>query len=420
MNYTKLTECLACGSNNIIPTLNLGNQPLANSYTKYNAEALPEYPLELNRCSVCSHVQLSVAVNPDLMFKDYLYVSGTSKTLLDYFSWFSRYTNEYLESIYQPTKAFCKNVLDIGCNDGSMLDAFKKLGYSTQGIDPAENIYPLSSKNHDVICGYFDATNIDKLVSPNIIVAQNVFAHNYNPIEFMKNIESIMDDETLVFVQTSQANMILNNEYDTCYHEHISFYNIKSMKALCDRSGLFLVDVIKTPIHGYSYVFVISKDHTLDRTANIENLIKLEELSGLYSEETYKKYENNCVKSAHALRNAVNGFRERGYNIIGYGAAAKGNTLLNFAKLELDYIIDDNPLKWDLYTPGMQIPIVSKDILNNFKDTDKILFIPLAWNFFTEIRNNIRDVRDNVSDIFLLYFPEVKILYHDKYRYGMV
>ena len=406
-DFVVLDSCVACGNHELIPTLNLGNQPLANSYTKEEDEILPEFPLMINRCSNCNHIQLSVAVNPDLMFKDYLYVSGTSKTLIDYFKWFADFTSEYYNNIFNQQEL---SVLDIGSNDGSMLDAFKNLGITTQGIDPAENLYEESSKKHNTICGYFDESTLPKLNSnANIITAQNVFAHNYDPLNFMKNVATIMKNNSLFFVQTSQANMILNNEFDTIYHEHISFYNIKSMKELCDRAGLFLIDVIKSPIHGTSYIFIIAKDEILKRSANIENLIKLEEIAGLYSEKTYEDYKNKCLDFKNNINSSVAEYRENGYKIIGYGAAAKGNTLLNFANLELDYIIDDNKLKQNYFTPGMSIKIVSIDILDTYSSSDKILFIPLAWNFFTEIKSKIKSKRDNQFDDFLLYFPTILI-----------
>ena len=407
--YTKITTCLACGNEHLVPVLDLGNQPLANSYTPEKQQDLPEYELKINRCTECYHVQLSVAVDPELMFKDYLYVSGTSKTMLDHFAWFARFSKEYLISTVGGVE-FRKSikVLDIGCNDGSQLDAFKSIGCETIGIDPAENLYATSSANHNVSCGYFNeeyvAQYTDRL--PKIITAQNVFAHNYDPVAFMTNVERIMECDSLFFVQTSQANMILNNEFDTIYHEHISFYNIKSMKMLCKRSGLNLIDVIKAPLHGTSYIFVISK--TIKRDNHIDNLIAMEDLAGLYSESTYEEYRNKCISLTRNLEKEIESKKSLGYTIIGYGAAAKGNTLLNFSKIRMDYIIDDNPLKHNQYTPGSAIEIVSVNILNNYNETDKILFVPLAWNFFKEIKSNILKKRDNPNDKFLTYFPTVE------------
>lgn len=404
--FEKIESCLACGNDHLIPVLDLNDQPLANSYTKTKDEELPEFPLNINRCSKCFHVQLSVSVNPDLMFKEYLYVSGTSQTMRDYFDWFAKFANEYYR-ILSDEKVY--SALDIGCNDGSQLDSFNKVDplIETYGIDPAENLYEKSSRNHEVFCGYFDSHYAKTNTFKDIIVAQNVFAHNYNPLAFMRNVSELMHDFSLFFVQTSQANMILNNEFDTIYHEHISFYNIKSMDELCKRSGLNLIDVVKTPLHGTSYLFVISKGKS--RSANIENLIRMEEIAGLYSDETYIKYEQKCKDLTNKLKDTIEEYRNNGFKIVGYGAAAKGNTLLNFSKIQMEYIIDDNPMKHNYYTPGSKIKIVSKDILDEYTSEDKILFVPLAWNFFKEISNNIKNKRTNPNDRFLTYFPQVQV-----------
>lgn len=408
--YTKITECLACGNEHLVPVLDLGNQPLANSYTSEQTQDLPEYELKINRCTECCHIQLSVAVDPELMFKDYLYVSGTSKTMRDHFKWFAAFATEYSSSLFGDFTDIVTKVLDIGCNDGSQLDEFKAIGCDTVGIDPAANLYNLSSANHEVSCGYFNEEYVHDYVRlnrrPTIITAQNVFAHNYDPISFMHNVATMMKTDSLFFVQTSQANMILNNEFDTIYHEHISFYNIKSMKMLCERAGLNLIDVIKTPLHGTSYIFIISS--SINRDNHIDNLIAMEELAGLYSESTYDEYRSKCISLTRNLEIEIESNKSLGYTVIGYGAAAKGNTLLNFSKIQMDYIIDDNPLKHNQYTPGSAIKIVPVDILDGYDSSDKILFVPLAWNFFKEIKSNILKKRDNHNDKFLTYFPTVE------------
>lgn len=247
-NVLELTECLACGSEHLIPVLDLGKQPLANSYKDSKIEVQEEFPLAINRCQECYHVQLTHAVNPELLFKNYLYVSGTSETMREHFQWFA---DASMEIFQKYNNRGATDVLDIGCNDGSQLDQFKNLGLKTYGIDPATNLHERSSKNHTVWNEYF---NMDFYIrNPfkfDIITAQNVFAHNYDPIAFLQVIRNMMDDETLLFIQTSQADMIKNNEFDTIYHEHISFYNVKSMNELCSRMGLYLIDVSKCPLHG--------------------------------------------------------------------------------------------------------------------------------------------------------------------------
>ena len=335
------------------------------------------------------------------MFKNYLYVSGTSQTLRDYFDWFARRTQEYFET--PPA-----TVLDIACNDGSQLNSFKALGLKTYGIDPAENLHPLSSANHDVVCDYFTDKYSYHYGSKNldIITAQNVFAHNSYPLEFLKQCKEIMHDRSRLFIQTSQADMIKNNEFDTIYHEHLSFFNSSSMSALASRAGLYIIDIQKTPIHGNSYVFVMAKNP--GARPSVQHQLDQEREQGLQDMNTYLTYADGCHTVIEDLNTTIAHYRDLGYVIVGYGAAAKGMTLLNFGQTSLDYIIDDNPLKQGLYTPGMNIPIVSIDILEELRERP-IAFVPLAWNFFKEIKGKIKANRDVASDVFIKYFPTIKV-----------
>jgi hypothetical protein len=160
----------------------------------------------------------------------------------------------------------------------------------------------LAKKTND---GHFDA-----------IIAQNVFAHNYDPIGFLRAAGELMGSNSLMFIQTSQADMIKNGEFDTIYHEHISFYNIKSMDALCSRAGLYLVDVAKCPIHGNSYVFTITKNATRSRPAHISNLMYMEELAGLTSEKTYIDYAKKCAEIKSKLIDTVFRFYSKGHTVV--------------------------------------------------------------------------------------------------------
>ena len=395
--YKEKTTCICCGSKNLSLLLDLNKQPLANSYHD-NTNELEKYPLGVNLCNDCYHVQLTHIVNPDLLFKDYLYVSGTSQTLKDNFEWFSKFVIEY-------TDHHCKSVLDIACNDGSQLDCFKSKGVDTYGIDPAENLYKLSSKNHNVVCDYFDSNLYDRTFD--IITAQNVFAHNENAKQFLDDCSKLMHDNSYLFIQTSQAEMIQNNQFDTIYHEHISFFNINSMNELAKRTDLNLIDVIKTPVHGISYLFIFSKKNI--NKYLVQNLIDVERQRGLLSDKLYSEYQNNVQTVVDNFKQTIIDARNEGYKIIGYGAAAKGMTFLNFANTKMDIIIDDNPLKQNLYTPGTNTIIKSAKHIKTYSSDDKILFVPLAWNFYSEIRTRIESERKNNNDRFLKYFPNVKI-----------
>lgn len=394
---SEIKNCIACDSTNLLPLLNLGEQPLANSFKHHKEEHEEFFPLSTNYCSNCFHVQLTHKVHPDLLFKNYLYVSGTAKTQLEYFKWFAEMTIQY--------NTTAKKVLDIGCNDGSQLDEYKILNLETFGVDPAENLYSISSSKHNVICNYFNETTFSKDTHFDIISCQNAFAHNYDQIGFLKMVSSLMNNGSKLFITTSQANMIINGEFDTIYHEHLSFYNTKSMNELCKRAGLFLQDVLKHPIHGTSYIFVISKVPV--GTQKIESIIKSEKI--LFQHDTYAKYVERCEKIRDEFKNKIKELKGEGYTIIGYGAPAKGNTLMNYANTGVDFIIDDNKLKQNMFTPGLSVPIYSSSILDNLEGKH-ICFIPLAWNFFDEIKSKIIQVRNKDTDKFLKYFPQVVIV----------
>jgi len=389
-----IDECLCCGNKNLVNVLDLNEQPLANSYLKSASEDENVYPLGLNYCTECTHLQLTHAVNPDLLFRDYLYVSGTTDTLRKYFEVFVSFTADYFGPISKSSGKM--SVLDIACNDGSQLDAYKKYGYETYGIDPAVNLYPISSKNHNIVCDYLTDESIAKFKTKfDIIIAQNVFAHNTYPKEFLEICKNNLSKDGFIFIQTSQADMVKYGQFDTVYHEHISFFSIKSMASLVNRAGLYLHDVQKTDIHGTSYVFVLTADKSKDKTLE---MIASEVAHTL---DTVNKFSNNAKATVIKLEKTLEKYRADGYAIVGYGAAAKGNTVLNFGKIKLDYIVDDNPLKQSLYSPGTKIPIVSFDYIHNLNKEDDVVWVPLSWNFFKEIKERIESKRTTNKDIFV-------------------
>ncbi len=384
--YKKLDNCLCCGNRNLFVVLDLNTQPPANSFHKPNEE-LTEYELKLMGCEQCWHTQLSIAVDPAELFKHYLYVSGTSKTLRDYFDWFAKQ--------YSGQK-----VLDIACNDGSQLDSFKKLGWQTWGVDPAENLVPTAqSKGHSVTCDFWNKDIAAQLPVFDLITAQNVFAHTADISEFLQACKLVMQNESKLVIQTSQAYMFDNNEFDTIYHEHISFFSTSSMKAVCERNGLYLNKVSITDIHGSSYVFeigLIANEHS----SVAEQLAKE---SHRYNLEFYKQYNANALNCLSALQSFVEQQKRLGKTVIGYGAAAKGMTVLNAGKIKLDLIIDDNELKQGLLTPGMNIPIYSSERLHYIDHA--VVFVPLAWNFYDEIVQRVKAARPDITDLFVRYFP---------------
>jgi hypothetical protein len=226
-------------------------------------------------------------------------------------------------------------------------------------------------------------------------------------LSYLKLAKEYLRNDGRIFISTSQADMVLNGEFDTIYHEHISYYNAESMQRLAERAGLFLVDVVKTPIHGTSYIFVLAKQpHNQHRVSNI---VAMEREAGLQKTQTYVDWSAGVKDLLVRLQEQISEFQGFGYKVVGYGAAAKGMTLLNASKIKLDAVVDDNPLKQGLYCPGTRIPVVSSDYIKQLDTDVKVVFVPLAWNFYNEIVRKIRDIRDQDGDMFLKYFPTIKV-----------
>lgn len=398
--YTEMSKCVACGSSHLLQYMDLHAQPLANNYHKIS-EIQDNYPLSVNVCQNCYHSQLSIAVDPDVLYKHYLYVSGTTKTLIDYFKWF-------VETVEKQMEGRKLNVLDIACNDGSLLACFLARGHTVQGVDPAENLAPLArEKNVPVLTAYWNRETAKKFDKPfDIIIAMNVLGHVSNPLDFLKGCHDCLAPGGRVFIQTSQAEMVARKEFDTVYHEHHSFFNMRSFEKLCHRSSFYLISACKTPVHGTSYLWTLSCDD-VPVSETVKILRHQEEISGYYEIPTYRKYMESVQNTATEMKKILEEYRNKNYRIVGYGAAAKGNTFLNFSGIDLEYIVDDNPLKVGLLTPGRNIPIVDSHCLT--EDDRPTLIVVLAWNFFDEVRQRVMKARTNKNDIFVTYYPEIRI-----------
>lgn len=388
MSCTELLACVACSNDKIEKFLDLHDQPLANNFTDTPIKT-DEYPLAVNYCDICGHTQLSHSVDPSVLFANYIYKSGTSNTLKDYFLDFAKkVSNENTSS---------KTVLDIACNDGSQLNAFSNYGWKTYGVDPAENLLEESSKVHNITHGFWPCdTHLKKY---DVIVAQNVLAHTPNPYEFLLACSDNITNTGKIYIQTSQSQMYQRGEFDTFYHEHISFFSVSSMLRLAGRCGLYLNKVEIMDIHGDSYLFTLSKEY------NVQNSIAMkekEDADGRTTFSFYEKFADNVKTLCDEFKHTVEKYKQDGYTVIGYGAAAKGMTFLNAAQTELDFIIDDSPAKQGLFSPAMQIPVVSIDELSKH---DKVIIVPLAWNFLNEIRQRVDAVKSDVK--YITYFPSV-------------
>ena len=380
--------------------LDLGLQPLANSYHKKN-EQVPYFPLEVMFCNECYHSQLSIVVQPDLLFKNYLYVSGTTQTFHDHCKTLAedavaRIAHEKL------------NVLDIACNDGTQLAYFQKLGCTVQGVDPAENLREITEKKQiPVSVAYWDSklarTFKEKF---HIITGTNVFAHVHDVDEFLDACKLVLEPDGLLILEFPYAvTMIKHNEFDTVYHEHLSYFLVHSFATLATRLQFTIVDVLQTPIHGGSIRFFLKKGEG-EHSPKIAKLIEKEKKQGLYDKKTYTDFSLRVKKNKQDMQLLLEKLKQQKSKIIGYGASAKGNTMLNYFKIDLDYIIDDNELKWQYETPGRNIPIKSPKVLKEEKHTLSVVI--LSWNFYKEIVRKIIAIRgEKMHDIGIIYVPRV-------------
>ena len=327
LNGIEIKQCVACNSEKLNMLLDLGKQALANDYLS-DLSSFIEYPLSVKYCQKCFHIQLDFSVHPDLLFRNYVYVSGTTKTLDEYFNSFVNKMNAFNFSE--------KKVLEIASNDGSLLKKFNDQGWDSIGVDPAQNLLSLSSeKKVMTIPEYFNLNLTEHLAKDYpLVIALNVFAHTNSPITILHGVKKILAEDGVFVIQTSQSDMVINNQIDTIYHEHISFFNVRSMQEILNRAGLFFSGLEITPIHGNSYIwYVTKKPISLPQQKNIIDRLQIEKQQGLFQEEKYVKYNEEAFRLRETVIRKINYYKEKGYKIVVYGAAAKGNTFLNFCSI---------------------------------------------------------------------------------------
>jgi nucleoside-diphosphate-sugar epimerase/2-polyprenyl-3-methyl-5-hydroxy-6-metoxy-1,4-benzoquinol methylase len=398
-------RCRVCGSTDIHEALDLGDQPLANDFQATAEEALqcPRFPLRLHRCRKCRHAQLSVSVDRKSLFSNYSYRSGTSRTLDVYFKWLAtRVDKEVREAHGGAALGRPFRVLELACNDGTQLNQFKRLGWGTFGVDPAANLVVYARENgHTVATGLWGATpgyrypELPETVDA--IVAQNVLAHVPDPNAFLAAIVDMMHDKTLVYLQTSQCEMFHDGQFDTIYHEHISFFSPSSFRVLAERQGLRIIKYEITPIHGGScFVTLVKASSTSAPTgdASLEAALALDEKRGIMGDVFYVEYRARVQAMRRWTISTLESAAAQGIRIVGYGAAAKGMVLLLYMlslkpKAEFDYVVDDALLKQNKYCPGTRIPIKPTAELDaQLCDRDMLIAV-FSWNFWEEIRGRI-------------------------------
>jgi 2-polyprenyl-3-methyl-5-hydroxy-6-metoxy-1,4-benzoquinol methylase len=414
----RISNCLCCNNDNLEKILDLGSQPLANNYEGSYESAIRQaiFPLGINLCRVCWNAQLTHLVDRSAIFENYSYKSGTSRTLTRYFSWFASCLKRILPSN--------SRVLELAANDGSLIKELRKKEICCLGIDPASDLVDRAvEEGLPMLRGSWPdiATLIDSKYD--CIVAMNVLAHVGSPREFLDAASKVLTDSGIIFVQPSQARIFANHEFDTIYHEHVCFFNSRSIEYLASSVGLKLIGELLVTVHGDSPIYVLAKSNTECSWPDIqkafarhplffidEDLKNFEVSSRLFHIETYQMFKLAVEKSLDKLRFQIESYRKEGFKIALVGAAAKAMTVLNSAKINVDIVIDENPLKIGKYPPLNDPPSVSPLDQKSIPDS-KTIFIVGAWNFFDEITSKLARYSVATGSIACTYFDDSRRIY---------
>ncbi len=387
-------NCHICGSSEVKPFLSLGETALANSYLTEEMLAVPEkkFPLEVAFCGNCKLVQLTCVVPPELLFKHYLYVTSTSNTFRVHFT-------KYAEDVAREFSLGKGSlVVDIGSNDGLLLKGFQKSGVSVVGVEPADNLAELANKDGvETINDYFNDEVVDSLISSkgkaDVVTANNVFAHTTTIHEIARNVKRLLKDEGVFVIEAAYfVNMLRDMTFDGIYHEHLFHYSLTPLDYFFRMEGMRIFRVQVVSSHGGSLrVFVKKAESNRAIDASVAEMLENEKKLGIHDFKTYEEFAGRVYINRDKLVKLVRSLKSQGKSIAGYGAPAKATTLLSFCSLGsdvIDYIVDDSPLKQNLYLPGMHIPIVSSEMLDR-KQPDYLII--LAWNFAEEIMKKTRN-----------------------------
>lgn len=404
--YRKLTRCRICNSPDLVKYLDLGATPLANSLLEEKDldETEGRFPLEVLYCSNCSLSQLSIVVDPKILFSNYVYRSSISRTFQDHCRKMAEAVSEMIEDN--------KFIVDIASNDGCLLEQFKIYGFRVLGIEPAENLVKISNAAGIETLGLFwNAETAQKVLNQygkaKVITATNVLAHVDDVNEFLKGVNILLDEDGLFIVEAPYLHDLLaNNEFDTIYHEHLSYFLVKPLQILYSQNGLSINKIEKFPIHGGSLRIYASKNKS-NIHQSVDEFLKLEK--NLHSIGPYRSFDRKVKKIREDLLKLLNELKRQNKKVLGYGASAKGNTLLNYCNAGrnlIKFIIEDTPEKQNKFAPGIKIPIKDASYLEK-ENPDFIVL--LAWNFAKEIMQKTERFRQKGGK-YIIPIPEVKIV----------
>jgi len=405
-------KCRFCNENLDILFANLGSSPLSNSFLKKSnlIKKEPIFPLHVYVCRNCFLVQLEKFKNPDKIFRDYAYFSSYSETWINHAS---KYVDKVIDKFELDKNNF---VIEIASNDGYLLQNFKNKDIPCLGIEPALNIAKVAKKKGINTIVEFFGTKIAKELSfkqqkADLLIGNNVLAHVPDINDFVKGMEILLKSNGIITVEFPHLMKIIEeNQFDTIYHEHFSYFSLYTVMKIFEEHNLKIFDVEKLQTHGGSLrVYATHKKNTTHIINNeVKKILEKEIEFGIKDISTYTNFQNKIIKVKKQLLDFVDNAKKEKKKIVCYGAAAKGNTLLNYCNIGLDYIdyvVDRSSYKQGLYLPGTHIPIKNPDEIKRTKP-DYVLILP--WNLQEEISNQMNFIKE-WDGKFVIPIPEVKI-----------
>ena len=407
-------KCRFCKSTLTNIFLDLGMSPMANSFLKSTEldTKEPHYPLCSYVCSNCFLVQLDEFEKPQEIFSNYAYFSSFSTTWLDHVE---EFVNQLINQFKIDKE---KHVIEIASNDGYLLQHFKKKDIPILGIEPAKNIASdAESKGIPTINKFFGVDTAQELVQngkkADFLIAFNVMPHVPNLNDFVNGLKMILNNDGILIIQFSAylLKLIELNEFDMIYHEHFSYFSLGTLKKIFSELKLKIFDVEELSIHGGSLrLYIIHEENnSYQKSTRVDQLLEKEKQFGLLETSTYDNFTKNIQNVKQDICNFFVEARKENKKIVCYGAPAKGNTLLNFCGIGKDFIeytVDKNPHKQELFLPGTHIPIYSPEKVLSTKP-DYLLILP--WNLKDEIIEEMNFIRD-WNGKFVVLIPKIEII----------